>query len=51
MKTICYCFNHTEDEIIADVIEHQGHSTILEKITAAKKQRVCQCEIKHPEKR
>lgn len=48
---VCYCFEHTEAEIRADVLAHGGHSEILETILAAKKRGVCQCVEKHPQKR
>jgi hypothetical protein len=48
---ICYCYEHTAADIRADVLEHDGHSGILEKIVAAKEQGSCQCAEKHPERR
>ncbi len=48
---ICYCFEHTEDDIRADVLANAGRSEILEKIVAAKSQGSCQCAEKHPEGR
>lgn len=48
---ICYCFEHTEENIRADVSANGGRSKILEKIVAAKKQGACQCAEKHPESR
>ena len=50
-RKICYCFNHSEDEIRQDGRNHGGQSTILEKILAAKRQGRCQCATKHPEAR
>ena len=50
-QLVCYCFEHTEDDIRRDVLENAGHSEILEKIMAAKKQGACQCGDKHPERR
>jgi hypothetical protein len=51
MKKVCYCFDYTDADIIDDVLKHQGHSTILGKIAAAKKNGTCQCDIKNPKKR
>ncbi len=48
---ICYCFNHTEQDIIDDVRVNNGTSLIMEQIKANKKGGVCQCEKNHPEKR
>ncbi|MDA3901858.1 MAG: hypothetical protein PF441_00255 [Desulfuromusa sp.] len=50
-QTICYCFDYTAADIQQDVRKHQGRSTILERIVAAKKQSGCQCETRHPESR
>ena len=50
-KTICYCFNYTDADIIEDVRANKGRSLILERIARAKKTGACQCETKHPEKR
>lgn len=50
-RKICYCFNHTEQDIRSDVLAHGGESRILEQILASKGQRKCQCPIKHPEGR
>lgn len=50
-QTICYCFEYTVEDIQQDVREHQGQSTILSQIVAAKKQNGCHCASKHPESR
>ncbi len=50
-KTICYCFNYTDADIIDDVRTHAGKSTILESIAKAKREHTCECETKHPDKR
>jgi len=50
-RLICYCFNYSEQDIIDDFKTHNGQSTILAKITVAKKGNSCQCDVKHPEKR
>ncbi len=46
-ELICYCFNHTAQEIEADARKH-GRSTIMEAIMAAKKAGGCQCAAKNP---
>ena len=51
VKTICYCFSYTYADIAADVLQHGGQSPIMDRITEAKKNLTCQCDIKHPEKR
>ncbi len=50
-KKICYCFDYTEGDIIKDVRENNGRSTILEKIMAEKKKGGCRCNYNHPEGR
>jgi hypothetical protein len=50
-KTICYCFNYTDADIIKDVRANNGTSLILERIAKAKREHLCECESKHPEKR
>lgn len=44
---ICYCFRHTETDIVRDVLAH-GRSTILEEILAAKKAGGCRCATENP---
>lgn len=46
-ELICYCFGYTAEDIRRDVATH-GHSTILEKITAEKRQGNCQCATRNP---
>ena len=46
-QLICYCFEHTDEDIRQDFIKH-GRSTIMEQITAAKKMGACQCTTKNP---
>lgn len=48
---VCYCFHHTEDDIIKDLREHGGKSVILEKIARSKSRGECRCEENHPERR
>jgi len=47
---VCYCFGFTAGDIEQDYLTH-GHSTILEKIRAAKRTSGCQCEVKNPKGR
>jgi hypothetical protein len=44
---ICYCFEHTADDIEQDYLEN-GKSTIMEKIQMEKKFGNCQCTTKNP---
>lgn len=48
---ICYCFGYYEEDIIRDVLENRGISTILEKIVHEKKRGGCNCSNTHPLKR
>jgi hypothetical protein len=48
MTKICYCFDYTDQDVIADVKAHGGESTIEKKIAQAKRRKLCQCEIKNP---
>jgi len=50
-KTICYCYEYSDEDIREDVRQNNGRSTILERITAEKKKGACQCKTKHPEGR
>jgi putative endonuclease len=50
VKTICYCFNYTDQDIIEDVRAHGGRSLIEEHITAEKRRGACDCEHKNPQK-
>lgn len=51
MKTICYCFDYSDADIINDILKNRGRSLIEERITKAKKSGTCQCDIKNPKKR
>ncbi len=51
MKLICYCLEYTEADIVNDVAANNGKSSILDKIAEARKNNLCQCDEKHPEKR
>lgn len=44
--TICYCFNYTDEDIIADVETH-GRSLILKRIMTGKKAGECECAVKN----
>lgn len=45
---ICYCFDLTRDDIVADLTRHAGRSTLVEKIKEAKHSGECRCEELHP---
>jgi hypothetical protein len=47
---ICYCFQHTRDDIEQDFIQN-GRSLIMEKIAAEKKVGGCDCANKNPKGR
>ena len=48
MKKICYCYDYTDQDIIADVKATGGESTIEKRIAEARRRGQCQCEIKNP---
>jgi hypothetical protein len=50
-KLICHCYGYTEEDIAADFKKNNGRSAILARITEARKNKTCQCDDKHPEKR
>ena len=50
-KLICYCYGYTDEDIIKDLVDHDGKSTILERIKAEKKAGNCQCDVKNPKGR
>jgi hypothetical protein len=45
---ICYCFGYSEEEIIRDVRESNGSSSILERILNEKEKGSCRCAKTHP---
>jgi len=47
-RQICYCFHHTEQDIIDDVRRH-GTGRILAEIKMARAMGRCQCREKHPQ--
>jgi hypothetical protein len=51
MKLICYCHNYAEADIAGDFYRNKGRSTILAQIAKARREKTCQCDDKHPEKR
>lgn len=50
-KKICYCFNFTRRDIIADLRLYHGRSTIVEQIVKARQSGECRCSETHPEGR
>jgi hypothetical protein len=36
-KTVCYCYNHSDEDIRVDVLQNNGCSTILEYIIEEKR--------------
>lgn len=50
-EVICYCFGYCEEDIVRDVREHNGISSILERIQREKKKGGCNCKTTHPEGR
>ncbi|MBI5633843.1 MAG: hypothetical protein HZA15_10230 [Nitrospirae bacterium] len=48
---ICYCFGYSEEDIIRDVLENNGISSILERILSEKKRGGCNCKTNHPQGR
>jgi hypothetical protein len=50
-NSICYCFGYSEEDIVRDVVENNGTSSILESIMNEKKKGTCRCETTHPLRR
>jgi len=50
-KLICYCFGYSEEDIIRDVLENKGASSVLERILNEKKKGTCNCKYNNPEGR
>ncbi len=48
---ICYCFGYSEEDIVRDIAENNGTSSILERILMEKKQGACNCKHNHPKGR
>jgi len=48
---VCHCFGYTRKDIEKDSADNNGHSTILERITIAKKAGKCDCAQKNPKGR
>ena len=49
-ELICYCFQHTAEDIKKDITVH-GKSVIMAKIMEDKKAGRCQCKTKNPKGR
>jgi len=47
---ICYCFQHSAEDIEKDIMAH-GKSVIMETIMAEKKAGRCQCKTTNPKGR
>jgi hypothetical protein len=45
---ICYCFGYSEEDIIRDLKENRGISSVMEKILNEKKKGPCNCRINNP---
>ena len=50
-QKICYCFDLTVADIVADLRLHDGHSTIVDRILQARQAGECHCTETHPEAR
>ena len=48
---ICHCFQYSEEDIVQDVLENNGVSSILERILREKRNGGCNCKLNHPEGR
>ena len=46
-RPVCYCFDHSVEEIFAEV-ERTGKSTVVNEITRRIKEEGCSCETKNP---
>ena len=51
IKLICYCFGYSEEDIVRDVQENMGTSSIMERIQNEKKKGTCNCTRNHPDGR
>ncbi len=49
-QIICYCHNHTAEDLKKDAIEH-GKSVIMEQIIAESKAGNCNCATNNPKGR
>jgi len=49
-EIICYCFNYSDEDIIADFIAN-GKSAILKKVMSSKAEQKCDCHLKNPKGR
>lgn len=48
---VCYCFGYTKRDIENDYMDHDGLSTILERIIQEKKAGGCNCSHTNPKGR
>jgi hypothetical protein len=46
--TVCYCFGYTKRDIEHDGLDHDGRSTILERIIKGKHAGGCKCAQANP---
>jgi hypothetical protein len=51
MKLTCYCHKYSELDIAEDMLANNGVSSILKQITEEARNKTCQCDTYHPEKR
>ena len=49
-ELVCYCFNYSAEDIRQDYRQN-GHSTIMARIAAEKKDGNCRCETTNPKGR
>jgi hypothetical protein len=49
--TVCFCFGYSREVIERDWLEHDGRSTILERIVQEKQAGGCQCTRTNPKGR
>jgi len=49
-ELVCYCFQHTQEDLEQDVRTH-GKSTIMEQIMASSRDGKCNCKINNPKQR
>lgn len=49
--TVCFCFGYTKQAIEQDCLDHEGRSTILERIVQEKQSGGCHCAQTNPKGR
>ncbi len=47
-KLICHCFGYSEEDIVKDIIDNAGISSILKRMPSEKKKGACNCKHNHP---